>query len=77
MNCTEQQQLLADEVNAWHALEAMKNTPTSENNHETLDKLQAKADDATYLLRQHIATCIICRPMAGRRDVEPPPYTKD
>jgi hypothetical protein len=37
MNCTEQQQLLAVEVNAWHALETMKNTPTSENNRETLD----------------------------------------
>jgi hypothetical protein len=61
MNCTEQERLLADEVNAWHALDAMKKTPTSEDNHETLDKLQAKADEVTYQLRQHVATCLICR----------------
>ena len=44
MNCTEQPRLLHDEVNAWHALEAMKKTPTTESSHETLDQLQAKAD---------------------------------
>lgn len=64
MSCPEHQRLLGNEVNAWRAYKAIRDAPTTESNHETLDRLSSKAIVASNQLREHLQFCPVCKPLA-------------
>jgi hypothetical protein len=60
MTCAEQKKLLTEENDSWAAFHSMKDSGSKDE--KELARRYRNASDASTRLRQHIATCKICRP---------------